>query len=106
MSSDAPVEFFSVMEGMYEAVTRKDLKGEPAGGWMPEQRVTAKEAMLAYTYEGAYASFEEDIKGTIDIGKLADLVVLEEDPLTIQPDKIKDVQVSLTILGGKIVYQK
>ncbi|MGL5440181.1 MAG: amidohydrolase [Filifactoraceae bacterium] len=104
MGSDAPVETFSVMAGIYEAVTRKDLKGNPEGGWMPDKKITVNQALRGYTLEGAYTTFEENIKGSIDVGKLADMVVLEADILEMKPEEIKDVAVDMTILGGKIVY--
>lgn len=104
--SDAPVEFFNVMHGIYEAVTRKDLKGKPEEGWLPEQALNPYEALYAFTMEGAYASFEEDVKGSIEEGKLADMVLLSEDILSIDHDKIKDIQVLMTIFNGQLVYTK
>lgn len=101
--SDAPVETFNVMYGIYEAVTRKDLDGNPEGGWLPEQALTPYEALHAYTVEGAYASFEESIKGSIEPGMLADMVVLSKDILSIDPHEIKDVKVESTIFGGKVL---
>lgn len=101
--SDAPVETFSVMYGIYEAVTRKDLEGNPDGGWLPEQALTPYEALYAYTMEGAYASFEEDLKGSIEPDKLADMVVLSSDILSIDPNEIKDVKVESTIFGGRVL---
>ncbi|MDO5097080.1 MAG: amidohydrolase [Peptostreptococcaceae bacterium] len=106
MGSDSPVETFSVMAGIYEAVTRKDLSGNPAEGWMIDKAVTVEQALKGYTIEGAFASFEENLKGTIDIGKFADLVVLSENILEIDPNKIKDVLVDMTIVNGKIVYTR
>lgn len=104
--SDCPVESFDVLNGIYAAVTRKDLKGEPEGGWLPEQKLTVEEAVYGFTMEGAYASFEEDIKGSIEEGKLADLVVLSQDIFEIPEDNIKDVEVEMTIFNGEIVYKK
>ncbi len=104
--SDCPVEDLNVMKGIYEAVTRKDLKGEPIDGWMPEQRLTVQEAVHGYTVGGAYTSFEEDIKGTIEEGKLADMVVLSKNIYKIPHDEIKDIKVEMTIFNGQIVYRK
>ena len=104
--SDAPVESFNVLYGIYAAVTRKDLKGFPNEGWLPDQKISVEDAVFAYTLGGAFASFEETIKGSITPNKLADFVVLSEDIFTIDPDQIKDVQVELTIVGGKIVFQR
>lgn len=101
--SDAPVETFDVMKGIYEAVTRKDLQGNPEGGWLPDQALTVKEALYGFTREGAYASFEEKEKGMIAEGYLADLVVLSEDIFSIDSDRIKDVKVQMTVFGGRIL---
>ena len=104
--SDAPVESFNVLNGIYEAVTRKDLKGNPEGGWMPEQKLTVEEAVYGFTKAGAYTSFEEDIKGSIEEGKLADIVVLSKNIFEIPEDEIKNIEVEMTIFDGEIVYEK
>ena len=87
--------------GIQTMVTRKTKDGEVLG---PEQRISAEEAIRIYTLGGAYASFEEDIKGSIEVGKLADFVVLSNDPAKVDPDTIKDIKVEKTIVGGQIVY--
>jgi len=92
------------MLGLYAAVTRQTLKGEPAGGWFPEQRISIQDAIRAYTYNTAYANFEEKIKGSIEMGKLADLVVLDRNLLQVPPREWLNAKVVYTILGGKIVY--
>jgi predicted amidohydrolase YtcJ len=92
------------MLGLYAAVTRQTLSGEPAGGWFPEQRLSIEEAIRAYTMGSAYANFEEKIKGSIEVGKYADLVVLTKNLLSIAPREILDTKVVYTIVGGKIVY--
>ncbi|MFY9611448.1 MAG: amidohydrolase [Blastocatellia bacterium] len=92
------------MLGLYAAVTRQTLSGEPVGGWFPEQRVTMEEAIRAYTYNTAYANFEEKIKGSIEVHKLADLVVLTTNLLRASPREVLDTKVVMTIVGGKIVY--
>lgn len=104
--SDCPVESFNVLNGIYEAVTRKDLKGEPKEGWLPEQKLTVEEAVYAYTMAGAYSSFEENIKGSIEEGKLADMVVLSQDIFEIPEDDIKNTEVEMTLFNGEIVYKK
>ncbi|MBW4829104.1 MAG: amidohydrolase [Clostridiaceae bacterium] len=104
--SDAPVESFDVLNGIYEAVTSKDLTGKPEGGWKPDQTLTVEEAVHCFTMGGAYASFEENVKGSIEEGKLADMVVLSRDIFEIPEDEIKDVEVEMTIFNGKIVYKK
>ncbi len=104
--SDCPVEGLNVMDGIYTAVTRKGLSGKPEGGWMPEQRLTVEEAVYTFTMAGAFASFEEDIKGSIEEGKMADMVVLSENIFDISEEKIKDVKVDMTIFNGKVVYER
>lgn len=92
--------------GIYGAVTRRTLDNKNPNGWIPEQKITVAEAMKAYTIDAAYASFEENIKGSLEAGKLADLTIIDSDLLTIAPEKIKDANVVMTIVGGKVVYQK
>ena len=92
------------MLGLYAAVTRQTLNGEPAGGWFPEQRITIEEAIRAYTYNTAYANFEEKTKGSIEVHKIADLVVLTRNLLQATPREILDTKVVYTIVGGKIVH--
>lgn len=104
-SSDWPVVPLDPLLGIYAAVTRATLDGKHPGGWVPEERLTVDEALRAYTQGSAYAAFEEGEKGTISPGKLADLVVLSDDLFAIAPEKIKDVRVVLTVVGGKVVYR-
>jgi predicted amidohydrolase YtcJ len=92
------------MLGLYAAVTRQTLTGEPAAGWFPEQRITIQDAIRAYTLNTAYANFEEKTKGSIEVGKLADMVVLTKNLLQVSPREILDAQVTLTIVEGKVVY--
>jgi len=93
------------MKGIYAAVTRKTLDGQPEGGWFPEERVDVETALRAYTVNNAYAAGEERIKGTIAPGMLADFVILERNIFEISPDDIKDVRVMTTIVGGKVVHE-
>ncbi len=102
--TDWPVEPLDPMEGLYAAVTRKDRKGEPGDGWFPEEKISMEKAIELYTLGSAYASFEENIKGSIQIGKLADIVVLSQDLFEIPENKIMDTKVVYTIIGGKIIY--
>lgn len=90
--------------GLYAAVTRQTINGEPAGGWFPEQRITIEEAIRAYTYNTAYANFEEKTKGSIEVHKVADFVVLNKNLLQATPREILDAKVVMTIVDGKIVY--
>lgn len=92
--------------GIYAAATRRTLDGKHPGGWVPEQKITVPEAIRAYTWGSAYASFEDKYKGTIEPGKLADLTVLSSDILTIDPVGIDKVKVVLTVFDGKVIYKR
>ncbi|MCX6235937.1 MAG: amidohydrolase family protein, partial [Bacteroidia bacterium] len=92
------------LEGIYAAVTRRTLDNKNPDGWVPEQKITVEQALLGYTKNGAYASFEEDIKGTLEPGKLADFVVISEDLTKIDPIKIREAKILQTYVGGKKVY--
>jgi predicted amidohydrolase YtcJ len=91
---------------IYAAVTRATLDGKNPNGWMPEQKLSVAEAVQAYTTGSAYAEFQENNKGLITPGKLADMVILSDDIFTIDPKLIREVQVETTILGGKVVWQR
>ena len=91
------------MVGLYAAVTRKGMSGAVVG---PGEALTMPEAIVAYTRLAAYLTFEEDIKGSLEVGKLADMVVLSQDLLTIDPDRTLDTAVEMTFLGGTVVYQR
>jgi len=101
-ASDYPPGPFEPMMAIQSMVTRKDARGRV---WGPSQRISVSEAMQICTVHGAYASFEEDIKGTLVPGKLADFVVLEHDPHDVDPDTIKDIKIVRTVMGGKTVYE-
>jgi predicted amidohydrolase YtcJ len=103
-SSDAPIENFNPLYGIYAAVTRKDLSGTPEEGFLKDQCLSVEEALKAYTIGSAFMSFEENIKGTISKGKFADFVILSHDILNIEKDKIKDITVVNTYVGGKKVF--
>ncbi len=96
----------SPMYGLYAAITRKTMTGEPKGGWFPEERVSMEEAIKAYTLNTAYANFEDDIKGSITPGKLADITVLDRNLFDVDPMQLPEVEVLFTIVDGKIAYQK
>ena len=103
--SDFPVESNNPMFGIYAAVTRQDVSGHPEGGWFPEQRMTIEEAIKGFTIWAAYGAFQEDVLGSIEVGKLADLTVLDKDILTVEPKEILTTQAVYTIVGGKIRYR-
>ncbi len=94
---------FEPLMAIQSMVTRKDFKGRVWGG---NQKVTVDEALRIATINGAYASSEEKLKGSITAGKLADFVMLEQDPHNVDPDRIKDIKVVRTVVGGRIVYPK
>lgn len=104
--SDWPVAPGSALLGIYAATTRRTLDGKNPNGWNPEQKITVEQALTAYTKSGAYASFDEKTKGTLEVGKLADFVVLSQDITKIAPVKIKEVYVVKTYVGGKKVYDR
>lgn len=92
--------------GLYAAVTRQTVKGEPAEGWFPAQRISLEAALRAYTWGAAYGAFEEDTKGTIEVGKLADFTVIDTDLFSTSPDQWLEAEMAMTIVGGKVVYQQ
>jgi len=103
--SDFPVEEPNPLLGFYAAVTRQDAQGNPPGGWMPDQKLSRQEALESWTLDGAYAAFEEKQKGSLEAGKLADFILLDHDIMTVPPADILKTKVTLTVLGGKIVYE-
>ena len=104
--TDSPVEDCNPFPNIYCAVTRQDFTGQPEGGYAPHQKVDLYDAIDAYTVESAYCEFMEDRKGRIKEGWLSDLIVLEQDIFTIPEFEIKDIEVALTMVDGKIVYRK
>jgi predicted amidohydrolase YtcJ len=114
LSSNARVAFGSdwfvapatPLEGIYAAVTRRTLDGDNPGGWVPDQKITVEQALRAYTVEAAYASFEEDIKGKLKTGMLADFVLFDRDITTIPPEEIPQTQVLKTVVGGRVVFSR
>lgn len=105
--SDAPVENVNPFHGLYAAVARATTaEGLPQGGWYPAETLTRFEALRAFTLHGAYAQFEEDLKGSLEAGKLADFVVLDRDYMTCAVEEIKEIQAVMTVLGGEVVYTR
>lgn len=102
--SDWPVAPLSPVQGVYAAVTRQTLDGKNPDGWIPEQKISVEEALTAYTATNAYSFGEEDISGTLEVGKRADFVVLSKDPRNIPVNTIKDITVLRTVINGKTVY--
>jgi len=104
--TDAPVEPLNPIPSFYASVTRKTLQGLPAGGYEPEQKMTRVQALRSYTLDAAFGAFEENRKGSIQPGKLADFTIFTQDLMAIPEDQILKTEVDMTILGGKIVYQR
>ena len=91
---------------IYAAVARKTVRGTPEGGWFPEQRISVEDALRAYTINNAYACFEDDIRGSLEKGKLADVTVFDRNLLTIPEDEILQAEILTTIIDGKIIFEK
>lgn len=106
LGTDCPVESLNPFENIYCAVNRQDLDGKPEGGWFPDQKITVKEAVKGYTINSAYASYDENNKGTIEVDKYADMIMISEDIFEIDPQNIKDIKCQMTIVDGKIVYKR
>ena len=104
--TDWPVEPVSPYLGLYAAVTRQSVEGEPLGGWWPEERLSMEDAIRNYTAEGAFATFEERDKGQVAPGMLADLVVHSKDLLAVAPREILQTEADLTVFGGRVVFER
>jgi predicted amidohydrolase YtcJ len=103
--SDWPVVSMSPFLGLQVAVNRQTPEGQPAGGWLPEQRLSLAEALAGYTSGAAYAAFMDAETGALVPGKWADLVVLRDDLFAIPPSRLSDNQVVLTMVGGRVIYR-
>ncbi len=103
--SDYPVFTMNVMRGVHAAVTREMPDGTPAGGWYPDHRISVEAAIRHFTADAAYASFDETMKGTLAVGKLADFAVLSDDIFAIPPAKLSGVTVVLTVMGGRQTFR-
>jgi hypothetical protein len=104
--SDWPVAPPTPLEGIYAALTRRTLDGANPDGWVPEQKISLEEALRAYTSHAAFSSFEENVKGTLAAGFLADFVVLDRDLFTTPPEEIRNVAVQMTVVGGQVVFER
>lgn len=104
--SDWTVAPLNPLLGIYAAVTRRTIDGNNPNGWFPEQKISVQQAIRAYTIDAAYGAFEEHEKGSIEVGKLADFVILSDDILKIDPVQIEKAGVEMTIVGGTIVYER
>jgi len=106
LGTDWSVEPLDPRLGLYAAVTREYPQGGPAGGWFPEEKITLDDAIDLYTRGSAYAEFAEKDKGTLEAGKLADLVVFAADLFELEPRGILATPVDLTVVGGRVVYER
>jgi predicted amidohydrolase YtcJ len=104
--SDFPVELPNPMLGFYAAITRQDPMGQPVSGWLPAERMTREEALASFTRNAAFAAHAETLLGTLEAGKLADLVVLSKDIMRVTPQEIVTTTVRMTIVGGEVVYNR
>lgn len=105
LGSDFPVESVDPRFGLYAAATRADAQGLPAGGWFPQEKLTAFEALRGFTLDAAYAGFSEREVGSLEVGKRADFVVLSEDPLSIAASGLRNLGVQATYVDGSAVYR-
>jgi predicted amidohydrolase YtcJ len=106
LGSDFPVESADPRLGIYAAVTRQDLAGQPPGGWLPGERLTRQEALRGFTLDAAWSLFLEHEVGSLEVGKRADLVVFAVDPMTVPPAAIPGAAVDLTMVEGQLVYRR
>tara|TARA_B100000989_G_scaffold297817_1_gene284813 strand:+ start:307 stop:1944 length:1638 start_codon:yes stop_codon:yes gene_type:complete len=104
--TDAPVEPINPLPSFYASVSRKTLNKTPLGGYEPGEKMSRELALRTYTINGAYAAFEEEIKGSIEVGKLADFTIMDKDIMTIDEDEILETNIEMTIIGGNIVYSR
>ena len=104
--TDVPVEPLNPIASLYASISRKTLKGTPEGGYEPEQKMTREQALRSYTLDAAYGAFEEDSKGSITKGKLADFTIYNQDLMTVAEDKFLQTEVMMTIFNGEVVYKK
>jgi predicted amidohydrolase YtcJ len=103
--SDSPVAAMDAIHGIYAAVTRRTTDDKNPNGWIPEQKITVDEAVRAFTWGSAYAEFQENDKGTLTVGKLADIIIVSDDIFTIEPAKIANAKVLTTIVDGRVVFE-
>lgn len=104
--SDVPVEPINPIASFYASVTRKTLKGEPAGGYEPEEKMTREQALRSYTLDAAFGAFEEKWKGSLEPGKLADFTIFSRDIMKVDENELLGTEVLRTVVGGKTVYEK
>jgi predicted amidohydrolase YtcJ len=104
--SDSPVASLDPLFAIYAAVTRRTFDDKNPNGWIPEQKISVDEAVRAFTWGSAYAEFQEGVKGTLEIGKVADLVIISDDIFSMDPVKIRDANVLVTVVDGRVAYER
>ncbi|MGK7390528.1 MAG: amidohydrolase [Candidatus Cyclobacteriaceae bacterium M2_1C_046] len=104
--TDAPVEPLNPIPSFFASVTRQTLKGTPEGGYEPAQKMTREQALRSYTLDAAYGAFQEENKGSIEVGKLADFTVFTKDIMAVPEEEILDTEVAMTVVGGKVLFEK
>jgi predicted amidohydrolase YtcJ len=104
--TDVPVEPINPIANFFASVTRQTLKGEPKGGYEPEEKMTRAQALKSFTLDASYGAFEEKVKGSIAAGMLADFTVFSQDLMTVPDDQILSTKVEMTIVGGRVLFER
>lgn len=104
--TDVPVEPINPIASFFASVTRQTLKGMPEGGYEPSEKMTRGQALKSYTLDAAYGAFEEKVKGSIEVGKLADFTIYSQDLMTVSEDQILSTKIEMTIVGGQVKYER
>jgi len=104
--TDVPVEPINPIASFYASVTRKTLQGQPEGGYEPAEKMTREQALKSYTLDAAYGAFEENLKGSIEVGKLADFTVFSQDIMKVEENVLLSTEVVMTIFGGKVLFEQ
>lgn len=104
--TDVPVEPLNPISSLYASFSRKTLKGTPVGGYEPAQKMTRIQALRSYTLDAAYGAFEEELKGSIEVGKLADFTIYNQDIMTVPEEDFLKTEIAMTIFDGEVVYTK
>lgn len=104
--TDVPVEPINPIASFFASVTRQTLKGTPEGGYEPDEKMTREQALKSYTLDAAYGAFEENVKGSIEVGKLADFTIYSQDLMKVSEDQILNTKIDMTIVGGKVKFER
>jgi predicted amidohydrolase YtcJ len=104
--TDVPVEPINPIASFYASVTRKTLLGQPDGGYEPAEKMTREQALRSYTLDAAYGAFEEGVKGSVEVGKLADFTVFSQDIMNVEENLLLSTEVEMTIFGGKVLFEQ